>query len=635
LLLSTALALKAQSNEISELKAQLPHTTDSTHYVNILNRLSVLYLTQQLDTCFLYINTARGIAERQAYLKGQAGVYMNLGGYYALRFNRFLSYRFYLDALRAYDALGDSAAVSQVLSSIAIYYQYAGQRAPAIEYMRQAMQKSRHMHNDSLYATVLADYYFVHAADTSRADSAQWALATARRLAGRYGDVRMQLKCSFYEAGELFKKGEVAAAQKQLQQVITQSLNNNYAYLAMYASAQLASYKVRLKQADSLQYRVNMVQYGVTGGYWELVLAAAADLYTFYTQHGQAAAAAYYSHLMLHILEKEQAVKKQGELDYIAYYRQNDRLNALQLQHRLQQVQLDQKHLANRKRQYLAGGMILLLLLVVLLLTFFYYAYKHSRESGIQLTEKYKEISEKNALLQTHDDFKNKLISLIAHDFRLPLVNILEIMHFLQGQSLEPAAATSLLTGVERSSRNTLHTFDSILRWIRSQLSGFVYAPEPCRLHALVNAALQSLADVITERQVHVYVHIPNNLCALAEREMLQFVHRNFIHNAVKFSPRNGSIYITARVENGQVTVTVTDEGSGIPGHLLPHLFEYHTDSRPPKSKQQGAGLALIICRDFLGMMQGSVHVANTPHQGAALSYTLPVAHCINNRESS
>jgi hypothetical protein len=140
LLLSTALTLKAQSNEISKLKAQLPHTTDSTHYVNILNRLSVLYLTQQLDTCFLYINTARGIAERQAYLKGQAGVYMNLGGYYALRFNRFLSYRFYLDALRAYDALGDSAAVSQVLSCIAIYYQYAGQRTPAVEYMRQAMQ---------------------------------------------------------------------------------------------------------------------------------------------------------------------------------------------------------------------------------------------------------------------------------------------------------------------------------------------------------------------------------------------------------------------------------------------------------------------------------------------------------------
>jgi K+-sensing histidine kinase KdpD len=272
---------------------------------------------------------------------------------------------------------------------------------------------------------------------------------------------------------------------------------------------------------------------------------------------------------------------------------------------------------------------------VVLLLTFFYYAYKRSRESGIQLTEKYKEISEKNALLQTHDDFKNKLISLIAHDFRLPLVNILEIMHFLQGQSLEPAAATSLLTGVERSSRNTLHTFDSILRWIRSQLSGFVYAPGPCCLQALVNAALQSLADVIAERQVHVYVHIPHNLCVLAEREMLQFVHRNFIHNAVKFSPRNGNIYITAGVENGQVTVTVTDEGNGIPGHLLPHLFEYHTDSRSPKSKQQGAGLALIICRDFLGMMQGSVHVANMPHQGAALSYTLPVAHCINHRESS
>ena len=626
-LMCEAVVLKGQSQEISRLKAQLPQIKDSTQYVDILNRLSVLYLPQNLDTCILYTNAARGIAERQAYLKGQAWVWMNQGNYYALSSNSFLSYRSYLHALRAYEKLGDSAAVCQALANMAIYYKYIGQQASAVQYMRQAMNKSRSVRNDSLYATVLVSYYYVHADDTLHADSVQWALAKVRSLANQYHDERTQLKCGLYEANERMKKGDAAGAEKQLLQIIQQADTNGYTYLAMYACAQLAGYKGYFKQPDSLQYKVSMVQYGVAGGYWELILPMTTALYTFYTQHGQPAAAARYSHLMLSILEKEQAARTQGELDYMAYYQQNGRLNALQLQHRLQQAKLDQKRLENRKRQYLVGGMVLSLVLVMLLLTFFYYAYKRSRENGMRFTEKYREISEKNTLLQTHDDFKNKLISLIAHDFRMPLVNILEIMNFLQAHSLGPEEAASLLTGVERSSRNTLHTFDSILRWINSQLSGFVYAPEPCRVQELVNVALQSLTDVISEKQVQVNVRIPGNVCVLAECEMLQFVHRNFIHNALKFSPRHSSIYVTADINEGQVTITVTDEGLGIPDHLLPHLFEYHAD-RPRKGPQQGAGLALIICRDFMNMMKGSVQAANTSGRGAALSYTLPQVEC-------
>src|SRR5690606_10703592 len=111
--------------------------------------------------------------------------------------------------------------------------------------------------------------------------------------------------------------------------------------------------------------------------------------------------------------------------------------------------------------------------LAALLLAFFYYAYKRSRQNAGRLAEKYRVISEKNALLSRHDDFKNKLISLIAHDFRAPLVHLLEITDVLKDNPLGQEEAAALMMKVERSSRNTLHTFDSILRWINSQLSGF------------------------------------------------------------------------------------------------------------------------------------------------------------------
>jgi len=592
--------------------------------VDALNRLSLLYLPQHLDTAFLYVSRAGEIAARQAYAKGKADVWRNLGNCYALRANSYLSYRFYLEALQAYEALGDSAAVCQVLSNIGIYYKYEGQLASAAYYMSLAMDKAGRLPDDSVYAGVLVNYYFVHIADSTRLDSVQWALAKARSIAERYHDERTLLNMSKYEAHELLRKGDAAGAEKLLLQVIRDARDNGFTYIAMYASAQLAGYKGYLQQADSMQYKVDMVNYGVAGGYREVVLPMVTTLYEWYSRHGQPAVAARYSRLMLDILEKERAARTQGELDYTAYFMQGRRLDALQLQHRSQQQQLNKKLLESRYRRYVLIGISVLLPLAALLLAFFYYAYKRSRQNAARLAEKYRVISEKNALLSRHDDFKNKLISLIAHDFRQPLVHILEITDILKDNPLGREEAAALMMKVERNSRNTLHTFDSILRWINSQLSGFVYTPEQCTLATLVQEALDSLAEMISEKQLQVTVGIPGHLQVMAEREMLQFVHRNFIHNAVKFSPRRGAISITAAVAGGQVTVTVADEGPGIPADILPRLFEYRSNNRPGKGKQQGAGLALIICRDFMQMMNGSVQAANKPGRGATLSYILP-----------
>src|SRR5690606_22899336 len=155
------------------------------------------------------------------YAKGKADVWRNLGNYYALRANSYLSYRFYLEALQAYEALGDSAAVCQVLGNIGIYYRYAGQLPSAIHYIAMAMDKASRLQNESIYAGVLVNYYLVHIADSSRLDSAQWALAKARSIAERYQDERALLNMSLYEAHELLRKGDVAGAEKRLLQVIS------------------------------------------------------------------------------------------------------------------------------------------------------------------------------------------------------------------------------------------------------------------------------------------------------------------------------------------------------------------------------------------------------------------------------
>src|SRR5688500_1726793 len=103
-----AALLHAHSREINGLKAQLRQVEDSSRYVDTLNRIAGMYLSNQLDSSFTDVTKAYEMAERRNYAKGKADASMNMGNYYALRSNSYLSYRCYLDALQAYEALADS-----------------------------------------------------------------------------------------------------------------------------------------------------------------------------------------------------------------------------------------------------------------------------------------------------------------------------------------------------------------------------------------------------------------------------------------------------------------------------------------------------------------------------------------------
>jgi len=626
-LLSLAALLHAQNREITGLKARLPHLKDSSRYVDTLNRLAGMYLSHQLDSSFVYVTKAQEMSERLKYPKGKADATMNMGNYYALRSNSYLSYRCYLEALQAYEEMADSDNICVSLMNIGVYYKYDGQIKPAAHYIGRAMKMAPRLQKELTYASVLTNYYVVHSGDATRQDSLKWALAKADSIANKYNDERSLLNLGLYNAYELLQEGKAAASEKALLATISNAERNGYTYISMSACAYLAIFKAWLRQPDSLQYKEEMVRYGMAGGYHELLLPTAIDLYNWHASQGNDAAAAHYSSLLLVIIEKERSAKTQGELDYLGYFMQGQRLRELQLQHRSQQQQLDKKRLENLHRQYFLGGMVLLLLMLAILLVFLLGAYNRSKENAARLAEKYREISEKNALLKTHDDFKNKLISLIAHDFRSPLVHIKEITSFVKENAFTLEEAADMMVKVERSSRNTLHTFENILRWISSQLSGFVYTPEPYTLATLLQEAIGNLEDIINEKEVEIKIDIPGELQVMAERQMLQFVHRNFIHNAVKFSPRGGIIYISAALTGNELRVTVTDQGPGIPEDILPQLFEYRSSDRPGRGKQQGAGLALIICKDFMQMMNGAVQAANIPGRGAALSYTLPIAN--------
>lgn len=615
------LPVLAQTSAIRSMQAALTHTSDSTRYVDLLNQLALQYQYRQLDTCFVYLTQSRAIAQRLHYRQGEATAYLALGNHYAYRDNSYLSFRFYLESLRLYRELNDSAGICQLSSRLAVYYQYQGQHREAVQHLHQAIQIARRLHNDTVFLHLLDDYYFIYGSDTTHRTDAEEALQTANKLAIRLNDEGLLLYTGILQASVLMNQGATIAAEQQLNKYVHEALAKGYIYHAMFGYAQMADDKAKHQQADSLQYLQQVVKLAMGAGYRELALPIVAALYAYYDAQHKRDSALLYSTLMLDINEKQEQSKTRGELDYIDYYLQEKKLRQLQLEHDYQQQLLDRRTMGSRYRYMLIIFLTVLLLLMVLLLADVNRSYRYSRKNATRLGEKNREISEKNVLLRAQDDFKNKLISLIAHDFRSPLNHIIDITNLLKDRSLNYEEAAALFRKLENSSQYTLHVFDNIMRWIRSQLSGFVYHPQPCAVAAMLQGALLGLQDNCAEKSLQVIIQVPPELTVQADPEMLQFIHRNLLHNAVKFSAVGAAITVTAKTNGAQVTITVTDEGRGIPEGLLPTLFEYR--KRDPDPRQKGAGLALIICKDFMDKMGGTIAVENHPGKGAAFSYTL------------
>jgi signal transduction histidine kinase len=625
----------AQKGIISRLQVTAAVTTDSIRYVDLMNQLAGQYQHLQLDTCFFYLGKAREVAQRLKYVEGEAAAYRGLGSYYAYRDNSYLSFRFYIDALNLYRELGDSAGICQTCMHLGVYYQYEKQYEEAGGYMKRALDISQRLKNDSILMALRANYYFIYISDfrAGRSSdivdrkSAIRSLAMARQMAARAGNERLLLYTGMLQAQELiYSRMAEAEGVAKLTALVAEAEHKGYVYHAMYGSSHLASYKARNHLADSLIFQRQMVRLALKGGYRELALPVVAKLFAWYDSHNKSDSARFYATVMLDIMEKEEQSKTQGELDYIDYYMQEKKLRALQLQHDYQQQLLDRKAIESRGRYAVIIFLTILLVLTVLLLVDVNRSHRRSRQNAIQLGEKNREISEKNALLRTNDDFKNKLISLIAHDFRVPLNHIIDITNLLKDQSLAYDDATGLFRKLETKSQQTLHIFDSILRWIRSQLSGFVYTPAVCRPAAMIGEALEVLKDDYMEKALKIQIDVPEDLQLLADREMLQFVHRNLLHNAVKFSPVHGTVYIRAAVEGDKVTISVSDEGKGMDAGMLQHLFEYRNREKDRSRTNGGAGLALIICKDFMDKMGGTIHATNNPENGSTFSYTLPFA---------
>jgi two-component system sensor histidine kinase KdpD len=220
---------------------------------------------------------------------------------------------------------------------------------------------------------------------------------------------------------------------------------------------------------------------------------------------------------------------------------------------------------------------------------------------------------------------RSSLLSSVSHDLRTPLASITGAASTLLDApaALDAGARRELLQTISDESARLGRLVTNLLEMTRLEAGAVNLRREWSSVEELIGAALRRLDVQIKDRQVQ--THVPADLPLVpVDAVLLEQVLINLIENAVKYSPADATIEISARRAGREIEVTVADRGTGIVAGEEDVIFEkFRRGSRT--GTLRGVGLGLSVCKGIIEVHGGTISVTNRPGGGAEFRFRLPV----------
>lgn len=598
-----SLSAVAQTSKIRALQKTLSTAKDSLAYIDKLNQIAVLLHTKDADSSFLYATKAKRISSRHHYAKGEADAMSTLGIILSIKGLNHDALKMQTKALAAYKKLNDVGNVAVTYMNLSSTHRYLSDSINSVRTLRKGIAEARKQPNDSTMALVYSSY--TNLAPGLSQDSSRYYIDKALVIARKYNNQRILIYNKLLEASILIGTPEQAKALPILEKGLKDAQASEIEYMEISAYDLLAKYygdnpKVALDYYDKVLDIVN------EKGYTTLKSLVLQRMMPYAERLGDKDREVALARELATTVSDKQARLSVFFSDYVRYNELEDSNQMLELQAKEEEKRILILAL-------FSAGSVLLLLVIFLL-------YRKARRDSRQKTVLNRLLEQKNEELEMSAAFKNKLVSILAHDFRSPLISTLSALEIIKmGASLGEEEMNMLYGQVEEDISQMLGLFDNTLQWIRQQLDGYAIEEATYNLHALVEEAVQSFAYSLSQKHIVVQNDVPADLTLKTDKEMLQFINRNLLSNAIKFSPEAGVIIISATVAAGKVSVSVFDEGSGLDQKSIAGLFTISSTG----STKDGAGIALAMCKDFIEKLGGSIRATNG-QRGAIFAYDLP-----------
>ncbi len=246
----------------------------------------------------------------------------------------------------------------------------------------------------------------------------------------------------------------------------------------------------------------------------------------------------------------------------------------------------------------------------------------------IQLVAAKRIIVKQNEELKRTISNRDKMYSVIAHDLRSPMASIRMVLN-LAVNVVRPEVVGdeifSLLDKANRESEETHDLLDNLLKWTKSQTGRLSVVYQDLDLDDIVPGVVDIFRMIAEMKKINLkYLPADEKLTVRADNDMIKTIIRNFLSNALKFTPEGKAVEVFCKREGDFARISVRDQGVGIDADRVDTIF--HTgETTYGTGGEEGSGLGLQLCQDFASKNGGDVHVESTVGEGSTFSFTIPL----------
>lgn len=244
------------------------------------------------------------------------------------------------------------------------------------------------------------------------------------------------------------------------------------------------------------------------------------------------------------------------------------------------------------------------------------------------LLEQEKIILRKNKELDELNKTKDKFFSIVSHDFQAPLRSVGAFSKLLVNNIgvISDQELRELGEDLNKQVDKTLGFVQNLLAWSKLQMHKPSINPEKIDMVQFIDYIYGFKQPLLKAKGITFIKNIAP-VVAVADKSQLEFITRNLIRNAIKFTPNGGNIGLTAQQEGALVKITIKDSGAGFTSSDIEKINKGEfVISRPGTNQEQGTGLGLVLCKEFALLNNGQLSVQNSSDGGAEVTLILPAA---------
>ncbi len=600
--------------------------------VDSLNELAFRIKRSNINKALELLSSARNLALKNNYSKGLATSYLyEAGMYYQFGYAK-RSLSLYSSALEISKRIKDSFNIARANQQIASAYKDNGKIKQAEALYFEALEQYKRLNKPEEVANVYNSIGLIsiEEKDYSEAESVlAQALTISKSINYSYGE-----KKSLYNLGLLHKAEHL---NREAIDYFTQALKidefTNDKYGVASAKLQLASvYNNTGERQKALLLSQEALEKAKEISAFQLIIETLNEIITAYHEEGNLTETVKWQQQLINTLNKQSEKEKEYAFGFLDAMREQD-----EREFNISKQALAVEQSAKAQKIFL----IIAAFAFVVVSALAYLLYKNYNKSkayaeevkkqnviiqknSASLDQLNKAISKQNQKLEEENKMKDKLLSIISHDLRHPLVNTKSILELISLKLVTPKETEELFDQLESQYVKSIALLDNLLFWIKNQMQGKQMELMQLNIRHLISALIDEQRMPIHSKEINIQNNIAADVELPADREMLKIVFRNLISNAIKFTPSQGDIQLSSYLDDRFVYLIVKDSGIGMSKDTLQKVNSKQYYSSKGTSNERGSGFGLILCRDLINKHNGELMIESEPGRGSTFVVKLP-----------